>query len=170
MWTAKSLIKVYPALKPEAKKVQIYFLRFFSQTMNHLQACQSPCCAMLVLFTWKTKLAWVRWLYQFSLFRPPLVYFVAWWRPMLDPAGCPIRVAAPKISWSQRWPLCSSASEDVHYNADPKATALTNTFVSLSEHLEYNLDFKQISKTGLQAKPLMMWKYWPFLSPPVPIY
>lgn len=45
-------------------------------------------------------------IYQFSLslFAHHL-FVVAWRRPILGPAGCPVRMASPKISSSQRWPF-----------------------------------------------------------------
>lgn len=40
-------------------------------------------------------------IYQFSLsllFSPTYLFIVAWQRPILGPAGCPVRMASPKIS------------------------------------------------------------------------
>lgn len=53
-------------------------------------------------------------IYQFSLsLFAHYLFVVAWRRPILGPAGCPVRMASPKISSSQRWPFCSFATADV---------------------------------------------------------
>lgn len=51
----------YSLCKPEPEISEIYFLScWFYKTISrhHVSLCQSPCWTMLVLFTWKRKLAW----------------------------------------------------------------------------------------------------------------
>lgn len=58
--------------------------------------------------------------YQFSLslFAPTTCLSWHGRRPILGPAGCPVRMASPKISSSQRWPFFAALPRRMF--ADPK--------------------------------------------------
>lgn len=63
-------------------------------------------------------------IYQFSLsLFAHYLFVMALRRPILGPAGCPVRMASPKISSSQRWPFCSFSTADV---CGSKKTAMSH--------------------------------------------
>ena len=104
--------------KRRARNLMNLFSKLLILQNNQLLACepcQSPCWTMMVLFTWKRNLAWAAAFINFPfLLSPTCLFVMAWRRPVLGPAGCPVRMASPKISSSQRWPFCSFATADVY--------------------------------------------------------
>lgn len=98
-----------PTLETRARNLRNLFSKLLILQNNQpppYKPCQIPCWTMLVLFTWKRKLAWAAAFinFPFSHFAHHL-FVMAWRRPILGPAGCPMRMASPKISSSQRWPF-----------------------------------------------------------------
>lgn len=130
---------VNPHWTQEPEILEIYFLScWFYKTINRHQVkpCQSPCWTMMVLFTWKRKLAWAAAFINFPfLFFAHYLFVVAWRRPILGPAGCPVRMASPKISSSQRWPFCSFATADV---CRSKKTALSHSLFTFVTSLVFS--------------------------------
>ncbi len=93
-------------------------------------------------------------IYQFSLsLFAHYLFVVAWRRPILGPAGCPVRMASPKISSSQRWPFCSFATADV---CGSKKAALSHSLFIFVTSLVFSgggfLGGKKLIETSANCK------------------
>lgn len=91
--------------------------------------CQNPCWTMMVLFTWKRKLAWAAAFINFPFLFSPTSCLSWHGKGPFWSQQVVLRMASPKISSSQRWPFCSFATADV---CSPKKK---NSFVSLAFHV-----------------------------------
>lgn len=75
--------------------------------------CQNPCWTMMVLFTWKRKLAWAAAFINFPFLFSPTSCLSWHGKGPFWSQQVVLRMASPKISSSQRWPFCSFATADV---------------------------------------------------------